>query len=208
MMNLTKWACVQSIGFLMTALSYFASAQSYGTAAGLRLGNSQDFRTLGLTAKQRLVKGITAEAIVQSDFTYNTTAHVLLARHRPFISRRFNYFYGGGISAGMVTSQERVPESAQLITTYGNPALGVDFILGVEMTLLKLNVSLDYKPNINLIGIRPWYGGQVGISVRPVFVKGKEQQKRQRQRDRMKRKSRKDASPGRFNRFLELIKKQ
>ncbi len=205
MKNKKHLAVFAAVMFLI-GLTFPAFGQSYGTSAGLRLGNNQDYRTFGLTGKQRLVKGITAEAIIQSDFTSNTTAHLLLARHRPMISKRFNYYYGGGLSVGLEESRQKVPESMQVITTYGNPTMGVDFVLGVEMTVMKVNLSIDYKPNINLAGKEQWYAGQVGISVRPVLVKGKEQQKRKRQKARKKRKAQNNSNDGPFKRFIQGIK--
>lgn len=197
-----------AVVLLVMCIPSLSFSQSYGTSAGLRLGNNQDYRTIGITGKQRLMKGITAEAIIQSDFTANTTAHMLLARHRPMISKRFNYYYGGGLSVGMEESRQKAPESMQVVTTYGNPTLGMDFVLGVEMTLMKVNISVDYKPNINLTGKEQWYAGQVGISIRPVVVKGREQQKRQRQKARNKRKSQRNTTPGPFKRFIQEIKGQ
>lgn len=189
----------------LVGFNFPAFSQSYGTSAGLRFGNNQDYRTIGITGKQRLIKGVTAEAIIQSDFTANTTAHFLLARHRPMISKRFNYYYGGGLSVGMEESRQKVPESMQVVTTYGNPTMGMDFVLGVEMTLMKVNLSLDYKPNINLAGKEQWYAGQIGISVRPVLVKGKEQQKRKRQKARKKRKAQNKSNSGPISRFIQGI---
>lgn len=180
--------------------------QSYGTSAGLRLGNSQDYRTIGITGKQRLIKAVTVEAIIQSNFNSNTTAHLLLARHRPMISRRFNYYYGGGLSLGLEESRQKMQESKRIVTTYGNPTMGLDLILGVEMTVMKLNISLDYKPNINLAGKEQWYAGQVGISVRPVLVQGKVQQKKKRQKARNKRKTQKKSTGGSFSRIKQSIR--
>lgn len=193
---------------LLIGLIQPSFCQSYGTSAGLRFGNNRDYRMIGLTGKQRLMKGITAEAIIQSDFTANSTAHLLLARHRPMISKPFNYYYGGGLSVGLEESRRKVPESMQVITTYGNPTMGMDFVLGVEMTLMNVNLSLDYKPNINLNGKEQWYAGQVGISVRPVLVKGKEQKKRKRQKARKKRKAQKKSNSGPISRFIQGIKNQ
>lgn len=182
-------------------------AQSYGTTAGLRLGNNNHYRTLGISAKQRLVKGLTAEAILQSDFNVNTTAHLLIARHRPLISRRFNYYYGAGASVGIEESREKQPDDMQIIHTYGNPTLGVDLIVGIEFTVLKMNVSLDYKPNVNIAGREPWYQGQVGVSVRHVLVKGSEQNKKRRQKARKKRKDqRKKEEVGPFTKIIRRLK--
>ena len=162
-------------------------AQSYGTSLGLRFGNQQDFRTVGLSAKHRIEKGWTLEGIVQSDFNYNTTFHALIERHERLISKRFNYYYGTGISLGQEASTLKDPSTKEIISTYGNKTLGLDLIFGIELTLLKANISIDYKPNINLIGRNPWYAGQVGISVRSVLVKGSTQNKNRRQKSRQKK---------------------
>lgn len=162
-------------------------AQSYGTSLGLRFGNQQDFRTVGLSAKQRIEKGWTLEGIVQSDFNYNTTFHALIERHERLISKRFNYYYGTGISLGQEASTLKDPSTKEIISTYGNKTLGLDLIFGIELTLLKANISIDYKPNINLIGRNPWYAGQVGISARSVLVKGSTQNKNRRQKSRQKK---------------------
>lgn len=174
---------------LITLASPSAIAQSYATSLGLRFGNQQDFRTIGLSGKHRIQKGWTVEGIIQSDFNYNTTFHALIERHERLISKRFNYYYGTGISLGQEASTLKDPATREIISTYGNKTLGVDLILGVELTLLKANISIDYKPNINLIGRNPWYAGQIGISARSVLVKGSTQNKNRRKKSREKKRS-------------------
>jgi len=162
--------------------------QSYGSALGLRLGNNNQYRMIGLTVQQRIHKGLTAEGILQSDFNMNTSFHALLEKHKPLLSKRLNYYYGAGISMGIGESREKITESMQMIHTYGNALIGVDLIAGLELTILGVNFSVDYKPNINIVGRQPWYNGQVGISARSVLVKGKQQQKKRRKKAREKRK--------------------
>ncbi|MBW3468052.1 hypothetical protein [Arthrospiribacter ruber] len=169
-----------------------ANAQRYGTAAGIRMGSNDYSRTFGLTAQQRVLKHVTLEGIVQSDFSRNTTFHLLVERHRPIISKRFNYYYGAGMSSGWEESRYNDPETRQVVHTYGNPTTGIDLIAGIEMTVLNTVISLDYKPNVNLAGRNEFYRGQVGISARTVLVKSKEQNKRKRQRARAKRKKNND----------------
>jgi hypothetical protein len=164
-------------------------AQRYGSALGLRMGSNDFSRTVGLTAQQRVFKHVTIEGIVQSDFDRNTTFHLLVERHRPILSKRFNYYLGAGISSGWEESFVKVPESNQIIHTYGNPTTGVDLIGGIEMTVANTVISLDYKPNINLSGREEFFRGQVGISARMVLVKSKEQDKKRRKKQREKRKS-------------------
>lgn len=175
--------------FVVILTSQSAWPQSYGTSLGLRFGNQQDFRTVGLSGKHRIQKFWTVEGIIQSDFNYNTTFHALIERHERLISKRFNYYYGTGISLGQEASVQKDPATREIISTYGNKTLGLDLILGIELTLLKANISIDYKPNINLIGRNPWYAGQIGISARSVLIKGSAQNKNRRQKARQKKRN-------------------
>src|SRR5690606_8208959 len=103
---------------------------------------------------------------------YNTTFHALIERHERLISKRFNYYYGTGLSLGQEASTLKDPTTREIISTYGNKTLGIDLILGVELTLLKANISIDYKPNINLVCLNPMYAGQIEMSTRTVLDKG------------------------------------
>lgn len=164
-----------------------SSAQKYGTTFGLRFGNNDYYRSIGLTAEQRFLKNVTFEGIIQSDFSRNLTGHLLIKKHRPILGKRLNYHYGAGISTGLEESFVKNPESNTITHTYGNGTLNADLMLGVELTILNSVVSLDYKPNFNLAGRHEFYRGQVGISVRTVLVKSKELKKKRRKKARMKR---------------------
>jgi len=142
---------------------------------------------IGITAQQRITKQLTLEGIVQSDFNLNSSLSVLLEKHHPIISKRFNYYYGAGLSVGKEESFVKDPEKKLILHTYNNATVGVDLLAGVELTILNTAISLDYKPNINLSGREEFYRGQVGISARMVLVKSKEQKKKQRQRQRRKK---------------------
>ncbi|WPR77430.1 hypothetical protein [Algoriphagus sp. NG3] len=176
---------------LFFACMSFAEAQRYGTAVGLRFGNNNLYRTVGLTAQQRISKRLSIEGILQSDFNLNTTMSVLMEKHHPIISKRFNYYYGVGPSLGVEESFVKDPESKQILHTYGNATAGIDLIGGLELTMLNTVISLDYKPNINLVGREEFYRGQVGISARMVLVKSKEQKKKQRKRQKAKKRAKK-----------------
>lgn len=166
-----------------------AFAQRYGTALGLRFGNSELNRTVGLTIQQRLMDRVTLEGILQSDFSRNVTFSLLAEKHSPIISKRFNYYYGAGIAFGNEESFVKNSGTNEIIHTYGNSTFGVDLIAGVELTVANAVISLDYKPNVNLSGRSEFYRGQVGISARSVLVKSKEQKRKQKQRQKAKRSS-------------------
>lgn len=181
-----------------------AFSQRYGTAAGIRFGNSEINRTIGLSLQQRIVERVTLEAILQSDFSRNTNFSLLAERHRPIISKRFNYYYGGGIAIGNEESFVKNETTQQIDHTYGNGTVGVDLIAGIEFTVANTVLSLDYKPNINLAGRSEFYRGQVGISARTVLVKSKEQKKKKRQRQKAKKSTQKQP----FKPFSDLFKKK
>ena len=161
-------------------------AQKYGTTLGLRLAND-DRRMLGVTMQQRIFNNVTLEGIVQSDFDRNTTVHGLVKNHIPLITKRLNLYTGAGVSFGIEESFTKDPVSREVITTYGNETFGADLMIGAEITLLGANVSLDYKPNINISGRDNWFKDQVGISVRKVLIKDNQRKKKIRKKARAKK---------------------
>lgn len=192
------------IVFFSIQFSNAAFAQRYGTAVGIRFGNSEINRTIGLSLQQRIIERVTLEAILQSDFSRNTTVSLLAERHRPIISKRFNYYYGAGVAFGNEESFVKNDETKQIDHTFGNSTVGVDLIAGVELTIANAVISLDYKPNINLAGRSEFYRGQVGISARTVLVKSKEQKRKQRQRQKSKRSTQKEP----IRPFSDLFRKK
>lgn len=159
-----------------------AFAQHYGNAFGLRMGNSNAYRTLGVSMQQRIEKNVTVEGILQTDFNVNHNLSVLGEKHMPILSKRLNLYYGAGPSFGIEESFVKVPDSKEIIHTYGNKTIGVDFIGGLELDLAGLSISLDYKPNLNLAGREEFFKGQTGFTVRSILVSHKDQKKNQRKR--------------------------
>ncbi|EKB50871.1 hypothetical protein [Cecembia lonarensis] len=173
----------------VSAVAEVTVAQRYATSVGLRFGNNDVSRMVGVTAKQRIMQQLTVEGIIQSDFNKNTTAHILMANHRPIISKRFNYYYGAGFSFGREESFVKQRETKEIVHTYGNATMGMDLIAGLELTVANTVISLDYKPNVNLAGREEFFRGQVGISARTVLVKSKEQDRKWRKKKRAKKRA-------------------
>jgi hypothetical protein len=182
--------------------------QMYGNALGIRLGNSPDFRSVGLTYQQRIAKRLTVEGIVQSDFHQSTTIHGMIQKHEPILSRRFNYYFGTGFSLGNEFSGKTIINPSGQVVASSNATLGIDLLAGVELTMLKYTVSLDYKPNINIAGRDEWFQGQVGISLRAVLLSGREYDKKIRQRDReIRKESRESRRESRKQKVRNLLNK-
>ena len=133
--------------------------QGYNTIGGVRFGTDW-----GITAKHRIKDRITVEGIFQSSTKREEVIiSALVAKHNPLITKRFNFYTGGGLHFGV--NSEPLGE-----TTVKNP-FGVTAIAGVEFKLAKLIVSWDFKPAINLVGGTKRVYPQTGISLRYVFVK-------------------------------------
>lgn len=191
---------MQKVLYLLVLMGIVGSstlyAQSYGTAAGLRLGNNNTGRTVGATVQHRLLKQLTLEGIVQTDFNHNTTFHALVERHRGILTKRLNFYIGTGLSFGKEESTTKNRAEKQIVTTYGNTTFGLDAVLGLEFTVAKYNLSLDYKPNFNLAGKDQWYRGQIGISARHVMITGAAANKHKRQRVRSRKQEAKEKARG------------
>jgi hypothetical protein len=180
-------------------------AQSYGNALGVRLGNGTSYRTAGLTFQQRVLKQLTIEGIAQTDFSHNSTLHALVEYHHPILTKRLNYYMGAGLSTGIEANYVKDKAANTVTTTYGNTVFGADLIAGIEITMLKYNISIDYKPNFNIAGRSSWYQGQIGVSARAVLLSGTEIDRKHRAKAREKRqKARKEKWEGsKLKQFFE-----
>lgn len=131
--------------------------QSYVTAVGLRMGS--DF---GVTIQQRIISRFTVEGIVSTRAaTDETTGTILLEMHKPLISKRVNFYMGGGFHNRWL----RTPEGNQLALR------GVTAVAGAEMTLGRFNISWDFKPVYHLNATQHAYEAETAISLRYVFIK-------------------------------------
>lgn len=142
--------------FLCTGL---LSAQAYFTAAGVRFGEE-----FGITLQQRILKRTTIEGIVQSSFRNDiTTLTLLVEQHQKLLTKGFNFYLGAG------PHKSWIPPST--VENEASAPAGITLVAGAELTLGKLNLSLDYKPQVNIWGGSSDFNGQSGLSLRYAFVK-------------------------------------
>ncbi|MCB0667878.1 MAG: hypothetical protein KDC80_18755 [Saprospiraceae bacterium] len=187
-------------------------SQSYFTSMGLRMGS--DF---GITLQQKIVGHLTAEGIVSSSpVTRQTTGSLLVEMHNPLISKRFNFYLGGGLHNRWLQD----PEGQKLVRR------GVTAIAGAEMTLGRINLSWDYKPVFHLNADTQPFESETAVSLRYVFVKKirksrnkdsflkqtpkekreKKRAKKNRAKEKLKKKKERERS-GRSNIFHRIFKK-
>lgn len=170
------------IGFLFLSVSLLftsLSAQTYFTAVGVRVGNS-----VGISAAQRILPQVTAEAILQNDLNNTTYLHLIGRYHKPVLRKNLNAYFGGGLHFG---TQNEVGGVA-----------GVDGVMGLELNLNHFSISADLKPQ--------WTSGpnnglilNSGVTVRYILLKdnvftpqGRESRYKKRNKSQMKKNRQKD----------------
>jgi hypothetical protein len=149
-----------SLFTLFTPLSI--SAQGYGTAAGLRIGNG-----IGVTFQQQIALNTSIEAILQREFSNSdATLSLLYEKHQNVLTRGLNIYAGGGVYYTWLEERKNV------VVQPKNP-LGIAPIVGAELTIGSFNVAFDFKPNIKLSGGGEGIKGfqmQSALSVRYVLA--------------------------------------
>lgn len=149
---------------LFSLLSLLAFGQSYKTAAGIRLDNGISF-----TVQQHITNGWTAEGILHTPVNSDELGFTLLAeKHQKILFRGVNLYAGGGGHYYWQSTASR-SENGEVKEN----VFGLSFIGGAELTLGRINLAFDWKPELHLAGdqIHPfeWTGGS--ISVRYIFAK-------------------------------------
>jgi len=141
----------------------FVHAQDYSNAIGFRGGLSN-----GITGKHFLGNNSAVEGILATRWNgLNVTALYELHKFNMFDTERLNLYYGAGAHIGFWNGAEVkwVDDSATYVV------LGIDGIVGLEynFTEVPLNVSIDYKPAFNLIGVTGFWGDEFALSLRYIF---------------------------------------
>ena len=153
--------------FVLLALLFSTPtyAQHYNTAIGIRFGPA-----FGATIQERISKENTLEGLYQQnrDLQFGS---LLFELHQPILfTRRFNYYVGIGGHYGQYLNDEAqyAHNSKTDPHFYGATAL-----IGLELTLGRINLSLDYKPRYDILTAAhdPFHTNEVAFSLRFVLVK-------------------------------------
>lgn len=113
-----------------------AYAQDYRFALGVRLSNASPTLNNSITGKYFVTETSAVEGIVSFGSRFGVGA--LLELHRPLKSAGLSWFYGGGAYVGFQNN---------------NTYLGPTGIIGLDYKFpnLPLNLSLDWKPELDII---------------------------------------------------------
>lgn len=155
--------------FLLTAgigaISNLA-AQDYKTALGVRLSSSNAMQNNSITIKQFISEKMAIEGL----FTFGDPLALgaMLELHKPLSPAGLSYFYGGG---GYISFVKKVNVNNSKTTT--DPNFGAQGVVGLDYKFsnIPLNISLDWKPELNIVSDINFEPAAIGFSARFTFGK-------------------------------------
>ena len=143
------------IAFLLTSISFVSKAQMYTSAVGLRMGLEGGITLKHFNNEKTALEGILSTRWHGINATGLYEIHALA-----FDIDGLFWYYGGGVHIGLGSSFDN------------NFAAGIDGVIGIEYTIrdYPINISLDWKPAVNVIGgYNQYWGTGTALSIRYVF---------------------------------------
>lgn len=147
---------------LSVSIVTLISAQEYKTGIGLRGGFSQ-----GITLKHFVSEKAAFEGLLSTRWQGFDITGLYEIHGQAFEVEHLNWYYGGGAHIGFWNGNN---------VKWGTPGtsytvIGIDGILGMEYSFSEapINIGIDWKPSINLIGYTGFWGDGGALSIRYVF---------------------------------------
>lgn len=142
------------------------SAQDYKTALGVRLSSANAMQNNSISIKQF----INEKTAIEGLFTFGDPLSLgaLLEFHKPLSASGLRYFYGAGGYIGFVKT---VNVATQKTST--DPNFGAQGVIGLDYKFnnIPLNISLDWKPELNIVNDINFEPAAIGFTARFTFGK-------------------------------------
>jgi len=141
---------IAGLGFANSSFS-----QSYRSALGVRLSSSAPVVNNSISFKYFLTNATALEGLFS--FSDPVAIGLLFEIHRPFSTEGLQWFYGGGGYIGFS----------------GNTNFGAMGVVGLDykFTNIPLNLSIDWKPELNLVSDINFEPAAIGFTARFTFGK-------------------------------------
>lgn len=152
------------ISLLIMAVAFTASSQTYKTGIGVRLSSSPAMVNNSISLKHFLNERSAIEALFS--FGDPLAIGALYEVHKPFSTEGLQWFYGGGGYLGFVKTWNPNKQRNETDANFGaQGVLGLDY----KFANIPLNLSLDWKPELNLVSDINFEPAAVGFTVRFTF---------------------------------------
>jgi hypothetical protein len=140
------------------------SAQGYKTALGVRLSSSAAMVNNSVSFKHFLTERSAIEALFS--FGDPLSLGALYEVHKPLSAEGIQWFYGGGGYIGFVKEFNVNKNRNETNTNFGAMGvLGLDY----KFTNIPLNLSLDWKPELNIVSDINFEPAAIGFTARFTF---------------------------------------
>ena len=151
-------ASISSMNMLM--------AQDYKTALGVRLSSSAATVNNSISIKQFINDKTAVEGLFS--FGDPLALGVLLELHKPLSASGLQYYYGAG---GYLSFVKTFNPNKQINETNAN--FGAQGVIGLDYKFANapLNISLDWKPELNIVSDINFEPAVIGFTARFTFGK-------------------------------------
>jgi len=152
---------VMTLVILVSMIS-LSKAQDYNTGIGLRGGFAG-----GVTLKHFISSDAALEGIISSRWQGLVITGLYEKHAQAFDVSGLNWFYGAGAHIGFWDGNNvKWADDDKSYTV-----LGIDGIIGIEYNIgeIPFNISLDWKPSLNIVGHSGFWADGGALSVRYVF---------------------------------------
>ncbi len=143
-----------------------AISTDYKTAIGIRLSNNSPIVSNAITLKH-FIKDNTA---VEGYFSFSDPLSLgaMLELYKPLSTPGLRWYYGGGAYLGFGKTYD-VNKARDVNTNY----FGAQGVVGLDYKFasVPINISLDWKPELNLVSDINFEPAAIGFSARFTFAK-------------------------------------
>lgn len=150
----------------VTASTNLVSAQDYKTALGVRLSSSNAMQNNSISIKQFINEKMAIEGL----FTFGDPLALgaLLEFHKPLSAAGLTYFYGAGGYIGFIKTVNTTTQKSSTDANFGaQGVVGLDY----KFNNIPLNLSLDWKPELNIVSDINFEPAAIGFTARFTFGK-------------------------------------
>lgn len=142
------------------------SAQNYKTAVGVRLSSSGAMVNNSVSLKHFITETTAVEGLLS--FGDPLALGALLEINKPIAGSGINWYYGGGGYLAFIKTYNPNKGKNETNTNFGaQGVIGLDY----KFANLPLNLSLDWKPELNIVSDINFEPSAIGFSARFTFGK-------------------------------------
>lgn len=141
-------------------------AQDYKTALGVRLSSSPAMIGNSISLKHFFKENMAVEGYFA--FGDPLALGAMLEIHKPLAPAGLTWYYGAGAYLGFLKTYNAVKQKDETdVNLGGQGVIGLDY----KFTNIPLNLSLDWKPELNIVSDINFEPAAVGITARFTFGK-------------------------------------